>query len=513
MSVAAIVLSGAHEGERGRILAGDQSVLRIDRYARGLLEPAPAQLPSQVDGDPQYAALVQYLTGVGLDSSDAIIDIGAGEGVVARAMSEIGWPDSQPRYVAVDLHEPLEALSLPSSIHNHSRKVEFEAFISSDQAFAGSNRHVIVIRNVFHELDIMTTARLLCAINSRSPADTLLYIQDMQELPTAESRNAPWSAHRLREALTQIGVNSKSPTTLRSRSGTPWYSIECDTRSATTELAVAGRILCEAKTRLQADLKAEYERLDLDRPENASRALAIARDVRTIELQVAAWRDLEAPHALNMNHRIEEIPLVPNSPLMISPVSMDLVHVLPDGHGADIVAVLESKDVINMASSIDAAVERVWFFGYSNKYAFRDSGNVQAIGAAAARGVDVSIVMVDPESPAALLRSAQPAYSSGNQLLLDIDESLEHLEHIQALFPQWAEVRLTAQVPPCSFFIIDDFCVASYYTSHSRGTAGRSAVYRQTEEELGFFEMLVLEYKSTRLHSSLATGGKHGREV
>lgn len=494
---------------KGAMNASDPQGRRVAIYASGLVDPAPTQLPSQVDGDPQYAALVQFLSGVELDASGAVVDVGAGEGVVARALMDIGRPDARPRYVAVDLPEPLEHLSLPSSIHNHSKKVEFDVFITSDQAFTGSERHVVIIRNVLHELDIETTSRLLCAINLAAPDGTPVYIQDMQELPTAESRNAPWSAGRLREALEEAGMHPKRPSEFRSHSGTPWYSMECTTNAIRANTQTIGGILCVAKANLQADLQAEYDRLDLDLAENAARALAIARDTRTIDVQLASWRDAEMAGSLARSQQAGSVALVVSCPVMISREASDLVHALPEDHGSGIVAVLDSKDVIDMAASIDAAVERVWFFGYSNKYAFRDPENVRAIGAAAKRGVDVSVVMVDPQSPAAVLRSAQAAYPNGDQLLADITDSLARLGPIRTIFPSWAQVFLTSQAPPCSFFIVDDFCVASYYTSHSRGTAGRSAVYRRTDNEHGFYEMLALEYQSTRLQGVLSTGSSH----
>jgi ribosomal protein L11 methylase PrmA len=130
----------------------------LEKYLAGLNHPEAPQHRAGGDGDPQIAALHQHLMdSVALGPTDVILDIGSGTGVLATAILAVWAEKAPPRYVAVDLEGPLKELALPAAIHNNSEKIEYKYFFEKETKDYLMRPALVVIRNVFHELDINQT--------------------------------------------------------------------------------------------------------------------------------------------------------------------------------------------------------------------------------------------------------------------------------------------------------------------------------------------------------------------
>jgi hypothetical protein len=479
----------------------DNFTPRLTRYVEGLTQPAHVQGPNEIDGDPQFAALCAYLSSHrDLTAADAIIDVGCGKGIVPRAMTLTEWATTPPTYVAIDLEEPLLALALAPQIHNNSMKVNYERFIGGEPVFVGVPTNLVILKNLLHELNISETAELLAALNSLAPANTEIYIQDMQQLPSAESRNAPWSRDRLIELLNLLEMNPYS-NELRSKSGTPWFAIYCRTNKSARGVDIIGRHICNSRVKLADDLLEAIDELSEPDPKKfAETNLILSREHATIRVQIADW-DKKNPRVSEdviADRNVKDEVLLGSSPIVLKSADNQLTsHISEakeDAEHFDVMAILRSKDAIRMAESISNATEKVWFFGYSNKHAFFDESNVSSIAEAVGRGVDIRILLVDPRSNAAHARSEHPAYSNTGDLEADILQALHRALNLQAQHQRWAPVRVTPTAPPCSYFIIDDYCVASFYTAHSTGTSGQSFVLRNTGIVGDFYSLLANEF-------------------
>lgn len=473
---------------------------KLTRYIGGLTQPAHIQGTDEIDGDPQFAALCAYLSSHrDMTAEDAIIDVGCGRGVVPHAMTLIEWAAGVPIYVAVDLEEPLRMLSLPPAIHNNSRKILYQDFIGGKTAL-GRSTNVIVLKNLLHELNIDETAELFSTLNKWAPEDTEIYIQDMQQLPSAESRNAPWSRDRLIELLRILRMEPTNDKVLLSKSGTPWFTIYCRPDRSVQDVDYIGGHICDIRSKMSEDLLGEIDHLNENDPDYPEMNLILARERATIDVQVADWSKKHPGVKGSQKKEKDQAGEVRfgSSPIVLKGAGHGLASRINDTTDDpsvfDVMGILRSKDAIRMAESINNATARVWFFGYSNKHAFFDDSNVVAIAESTKRGTDIRILLVDPRSNAARARAEHPAYAYQADLESDIIQSLRRALELNAEYEGWAPVRVTPTAPPCSYFIIDDYCVASFYTAHSTGTSGQSFVLRNTGTTGDFYSLLTNEF-------------------
>lgn len=464
---------------------------RARRYAAGLYSEAPMQDPQAVDGDPQYASLCMFLaTHASIGAHGHVLDVGAGRGVLARAMLETDWPDGAPWYVAIDLGGPLDALQLPTVIHNHSKKIPFSDFL--ERGLGGDHNHavLVVLRNLLHELDIVITAKLIAAINRHVSPRTAILIQDMEDLPDAESRNAPWAPTRLKEVLNALEMKPQC-TSLVSRSGTRWFNVNAESNPNSIDYVHIGHVVAQARSSQGNDLAVEAgELLAQQDSSTARREIIIPRDRNTIDLQVRAWKAHQPLHGKQSG------PLIPGTSIALIHDTAEAFFIRAlsaDGRPSEILGTLRSKDAIDMPETIKGAKWRLWFWGYSNKR-ICDKDNARSVAEAAQRGVDVRVMLVEPNSSAASARAAVSAYETPERLRLDIRETVEQAASWQDSGP-WADVRLTDTPPPASVFIVDNYCVASYYTSLLTGTSSPSVVMRELDGDSSLTGILIREFR------------------
>lgn len=341
----------------------DETNIRLQKYFVGLTRPEPPQNRSGKDGDPQLAALHQLLVDRASmqRDGDIIVDIGSGAGVLATAISKIWGKKRTPRYVAVDLEKSLENLALPISIHNNSEKIEFSQFFDYEISRYSGKQALVVIHNVFHELDIDTTGNLLAKLNTHLEPETMIYIQDMQRLPRAERGNAGWDAERFADLLRGLNMNPQQ-FELASHGGTRWFAlIAAPTGQRTSQKEAA--LACAEQRRLQKrQMVLEIEQLNLAyNEETAPDVQVLSIELSNIELQLGRHDRLhDAANSVLSGLDIggAVVPLYPSSDKQGFSVAVDRDALMSD---TGVVAVLKTKDVIDIPKLIENAIGIVWF--------------------------------------------------------------------------------------------------------------------------------------------------------
>jgi tetratricopeptide (TPR) repeat protein len=161
-----------------------------------------------------------------------IVDIGCGSGILLQRLVDLESFKRASRwvYVASDHNEVLEeVLQLATKLRIH-RRVEvlplelLHSHWVKDEQF--SKPTIVVVRNVFHELNIVETAKLLNTIANSINWGDLVLIQDLQVFPSAERGNACWNLSNFVGVLTRIGMSAvgvEEPT----RSGNQWFTLVC----------------------------------------------------------------------------------------------------------------------------------------------------------------------------------------------------------------------------------------------------------------------------------------------
>ena len=181
--------------------------------------------------DPQIKNLsLPLATGIAKSAQGTVLDIGCGRGVILRRLAELEAFVQRPRwiYVGSDFEENTRVvlnLAVDLKLHRRVDAVSLEDlythWVPSDVA---PPPLVIVVRNVFHELSIVDTARLVVTLVNRLTAEDVLLVQDLQVFPVAERGNACWHPHFFVNMLQQCGFNCTSVEE-PSASGNRWFTV------------------------------------------------------------------------------------------------------------------------------------------------------------------------------------------------------------------------------------------------------------------------------------------------
>jgi hypothetical protein len=401
--------------------------------------------------------------------------------------------------VAVDLIEPLSKLSLPFRVHNNSEKVLFEDFFTSRASELSSAIKLVIIRNVFHELDICTTGRVLSGLNSALPPETPIYIQDMSILPNPERGNAGWDPELFESFLTGIGFSPVVPT-LTSYSGIDWFFTTIATIPQEISASEAAAACAAERSRQKLAL---HEKL-LASKEDYSDDSATARWV-DLSLQVSALDLQLGQHAQEASGSpAPEVSAVSQHRILLRNGAS-----AGDGDGqinpVGFLSGVRNKEEIDIAGMIAASTQIVRFSGYSQKYTFALLDNLSAIEAAAERGVSLQFLISDPAAAATLVRANAKLYSTSTELITDIEDTIDHyvrfIAHLGAIGDHVAsqvEMRLTDSIHPCSYFIIDDLCFVSLYMQRLSGSLGPCLVFGdEGGSEVGYYHLLLQEFAAT----------------
>lgn len=464
--------------------------------------------PSAKKGDPQRSALIQFLMdrfGSANDtedpSSSMIVDFGSGKGVLAHEIDRL-FPESAelPHYVAVDLPDALNELALPRRIHNKSTKLSLEEFYDAFLPARGSDIGVIVIRNVLHELDIMETARLFCALNQHIPDATDLYIQDVATLPEHERGKAGWMPELLQRFMSAIGIESDLAEQ-EGYLGTQWYIL----RAALPGTAVSiGDVVAACSCFRQAQHDELLQQIDslnqLTDEASAARLIQLEGDCSSISIQLMQCQALPTARAQQISAVAE---LMSNRGIYLTTDEMGehdycLTPEEDLAKQSGLVAILSNKSIIDFPSQYRSCKKELLFSGYSLRSLFLHDGNRLAIESLLQKGIPVRLLLVDPQSEAAIARAEMPAYGSQDGLCQSIDWTIQQAHSLRAkLLSEHEhcslELRLTRRHPPCSFFFADNLCFLSLYSNRATGSRGQCFVYSSGDGAFSSYYHFLIE--------------------
>lgn len=479
---------------------------RLSRYLDGFAKAGDMQAPPGPDGDPQLTALTQYLQTLvdALGPEDVLLDIGSGLGVLAHKLLQI-WPDDgrRPWYFAIDLEDALDRLSLPHQIHNHSRKALFDDFLGGSLPCEPRQIKVTVLRNVVHELNIRLTAEVLVALRRIARAGGQVYLQDIVSLPTGERANAGWPRDLFSEVLSRAGFDCGSPADYRSRSGTEWFTMVLKDKagSPVPSISQATRLVAEGREKQRQRQAARLTEIGDSTEETVTEYIMLSAEVSALTTQLLQTQYGAAGEAARARE-VADLPLatLPASPLDYAEAMSSSVRAR-----SGLSAVLSSKNLLDLPALLRRAIGRLWFAGYSQRLLFTIPEVRAALMDAVKRGVDIRILLVDPDSPAAHARSASEAYAKPGDFFDDVlmtaqgyDQFKEEL--IKAVGDS-AEVRCDLRLCPSllssSYFFVDDLCICSLYSANLTGGSGGTFVFESsTVQPNGYFQVLLREFQS-----------------
>jgi hypothetical protein len=480
---------------------------KLQRFLEGFRQPERMQEFSTAESDPQIIALTQFLqaltTTVG--PNDVILDVGSGRGLLAHILMRI-WPQHhlRPWYYAVDRGSVLDDLSLPQSIHNKSQKILFAEFVNAQLPCAVETVKLVVLRNVLHELDISTTADVLMALCKIVQPATQVYLQDMVSLPKGEREKAGWPVDLLHDVLETVGFDSGTPARHRSRSGTEWFTfiLKKTARCQVTNAVDMARVIAQAREKQRQLRTVTLANLGSDPSE------ALIPEFIALSMEVAALATQLQQNHYAAAHTLPDSRTVAGIPLIALPAAAgDYAEELPAPTAArtGVRGLLSSKSLIDLPLLIRYAARRLWFAGYSERLLFTVPEVRTALHDAVLKGIDVRILMVDPASPAAFARGLSDAYATPNDLFKDIETTRNEFaafdEGVRSAAGQndtlHCELRLCTNALSSSFFIVDDLCICSLYSSNLRGGAGVTFVFGSSSvQPNGYFQVLFREFQS-----------------
>lgn len=475
---------------------------RLGRFLEGYSLPDQMQEPQGRPGDPQLAALNQYLqTKHFLSQQDIIVDFGSGKGVLANVMASV-WAGkaSCPWYYAVDREPIIDSLAVPTIIHNHSKKLASDNFLDNGLGDDQSRVKIVVLRNVLHELDILTTAKVLYRLRQCSGDDIELYIQDIVNLPSGERARVGWHPDLLANVLMIVGFNCTSPVALDSKSGTQWFTIigrknlKHFANQETIERSVAS-----SRTTQRERIIEKLNALSATSDEATTTQYVI---LQTEEAAISTQLQ-QYSYFISQRTRITPSYVVAGGvPLVKIPdTKLEFLEEYPKTDSrSGLVAILSSKNLIDIPALIRTSETRAYFAGYSQRSLFQSQPTQAAIIESHKKGVDFKVLLVHPDSEATRARSQSLAYSEPLNLVQDILSTRSAYKEFKKSVPVLQKgsnlsLRLTSFIPPCSFFIIDDLCFVSLYSIRLSGGSGPCLVFKNDPSEPNaYFAVLLQEF-------------------
>ena len=204
--------------------------VELSRFLSIYGKPEPIQDPDFASTDSQIKSLsLPIAKSISESEKGCILDIGCGRGILLNRLAEIesfhasGWV-----YLGADFEERLtDVLKLAAELRLHRRveaitlKKLHASWVPPDMYF---DNIIVVIRNVFHEINIEETGELINLLNKHLRASDTLLIQDLVVFPRAERGNVCWQPQLLNEVFSQNGL-FLTVVEERSQHGNRWFSM------------------------------------------------------------------------------------------------------------------------------------------------------------------------------------------------------------------------------------------------------------------------------------------------
>jgi hypothetical protein len=490
----------------------------LSKVIDGLSNPPEAQSASGKPGDPQVAALEEYLITKNFDENDIVVDFGSGTGILARLFGKlIDQNYILPHYLAVDKSDELDKLSLPASIHNISKKYTTKQFLDIELPRNKQNIKLVVIRNVFHELDIRETARLVTLLNEHLEKPAEIYIQDIENLSHPERAKAGWYLHLFQEFFSNLGIKSRK-VQRNSYSGTPWFTLILEPNSTSIDLDKAVDICAQARYRQFSQIATKLKRVVQGEygEDTLPEYLSLTNEYAGIGLQLQDVKPSYLPQPLQFS-ALKDL----NSPLRDSLGDFDFAERVSDEvtKKSGLIAILSRKGIIDFPKMIANCKEFTYFVGYSLHSLFGTEEDRETLHLMVRTGKRLYILVTDPDSDTARIRAQEPIYGNHHKLLEDIHETIEAGQKFYQMLcmtigeekaKKHFRIRVTKRVPTSSNIIIDNLCFVSLYGRILTGTSAPCLVFRKTPGVIyNYYEIVLKEFEDAFAEAtSVMEGGE-----
>lgn len=461
-------------------MAGKENVIE------SLSHPEPPQPQVGKDGDPQLSALTQFLQSNLSKARQVIADLGCGKGVVATILENVTTNHSY-EYWAIDLQQSIDELSLPRKVHNNSTKFVTEQFFKETLPKNGKKITLVIIRNVLHELDIHTTANFLTALLHNVSNKCTIYIQDMQKLAKPERGNVGWDRLLLARCLEKIGFDV-SDYLLLSHSGVPWFALLCNVKRTKVKLQYDDVVEILANHRLQQLSKIEEViKVTTEDYEKTEDLIVLHNEFVALTMQLRKVGRLQDSSQFELS--LEKINILVKEP-MPNLFQYAVATTEKVWQKCGLIAMVSNKHLLNFPKLIASAQKSIFFGGYSNRHLFSKKENKKPLLEAVKSGVDVRILIIDPESQAATLRSEEPLYKKPSSFIESITESIDagqvfYNELVNKLGADAAKrhfkFSMSKRIPRWSYFFVDDTCYLSLYSINMSGSSAPCFVFRSVQ--------------------------------
>ena len=263
------------------------TVTQLLKFISGYGSSEPPQSIEEIQGDFQLAGLSTILNSILSHSPiSKILDIGCGNGVLMNKLVDIKAFKNYPKleYVGFDSEDRLKHAFENATNLKILPSIKLLPF-ESNWTEQLSSPCIVLIRNVFHELKIKEASRLIHEICRFLPTESVMLLQDMTTLPTAEKTRAGWLGNHLAEIFRNGGINTThTPDT--SKRGVDVFLIEGRhyVKCELTEQDILNLLIAARKEQLKI-LKLKYEDVKED-PSNNLPILRLEHDIAAISLQL-----------------------------------------------------------------------------------------------------------------------------------------------------------------------------------------------------------------------------------
>jgi tetratricopeptide (TPR) repeat protein/SAM-dependent methyltransferase len=285
------------------------------------------QEPEEASTDNQLKSLTLVIEEVlHKNPQGTVLDIGCGKGVLLSKLAQLPSfrDNSKWHYLGADYSSQHDfVLQFAASLRLHRRC----DVIDNDALYASwvTNYEtplplLIFIRNVFHEMKILDTARLLHLLHEKLDFNDTLLIQDLLVFPMAERGNVCWDSACLSRVFDQIGFDAylvEEP----SRSGAQWFSAKVTKRADAKPLLVEDVHTIVANGRLaQLEKWRSAGRLTLRHSDSRFGKITLLDfDLQTVGL----YQQLEDAGFLSTSQQAEKPILEPSAAMQLALSSYD----------------------------------------------------------------------------------------------------------------------------------------------------------------------------------------------
>lgn len=452
---------------------------KVERFLRGFKEEQELQDDSSKPGDPQLSALSTFLQSkIDFGKTDVIVDFGCGKGIMAQVINSI-WknPVEVPFYIAVDIEELITTVSFPTRVHNNSMKLLVEDFYTNFPKDRIENIKLVVIRNVFHELNIIDTSRLIQFL-STFKGNFDIFIQDMQNLPKAERGKAGWDPQILLQLLESCYFKS-SLSTYESFGGTKWFSIITTPTKSTLKIEEVTALTAKHREIQKGLILKKISDLNNSKNIDESDIVSLQNDNSSLDLQLLEYNaQKSSSNSDDIFFNFRNNPIIP----LVHKSSEEFAISSEDFYKKNgLIGLLINKNIIDFSKLLLNCQRVVRLLGYSNSSLFHNTDTRNALRTLLkSKSIEIRILICNPDSYVASLRNSESIYTE-TQLVYTIKDTLkrykEFFEELSEEERHRIELRIFDKIAYTSIVLFDDYCLVSNYSNRISGSSGHCYIY------------------------------------